>query len=172
MGMSRITSLRDSGTLTSPPGASLTSLLPLQAKLLFCDGKRPIARVPHEVAAIKVKAESRAGSLRLLAGRSAWLPSPSLQGAHTWGRWQFSLCRYHFLPLCAADEAPGRRREPAGEPHPEKGRPLEEGPAEGGWHSWCGQEALMRRVSSPWQRKGRPPGQSQPGDRGASGVST
>ncbi|XP_013910716.1 PREDICTED: deoxynucleotidyltransferase terminal-interacting protein 1 [Thamnophis sirtalis] len=64
-----------------------------QAKLLFCDGKRPIARVPHEAAAIK-------------------------------------------------------RAKPLEDEGSQQGSPL------------------------PKKRKGRPPGQSQPGDRGASGVST
>ncbi|XP_070797970.1 deoxynucleotidyltransferase terminal-interacting protein 1 isoform X2 [Pituophis catenifer annectens] len=64
-----------------------------QAKLLFCDGKRPIARVPHEVPAIK------------------------------------------------------------------RAKPLED-------------EVSQQGSPIPKKRKGRPPGQSQPGDRGASGVST
>uniref|UniRef100_A0A6B2FD23 Deoxynucleotidyltransferase terminal-interacting protein 1 n=1 Tax=Bothriechis nubestris TaxID=1766655 RepID=A0A6B2FD23_9SAUR len=63
-----------------------------QAKLLFCDGKRPIARVPHELPAIK------------------------------------------------------------------RAKPLED-------------EVSQQGSPIPKKRKGRPPGQSQPGDRGASGVS-
>ncbi|XP_070600424.1 deoxynucleotidyltransferase terminal-interacting protein 1 isoform X2 [Erythrolamprus reginae] len=64
-----------------------------QAKLLFCDGKRPIARVAHEVAAIK------------------------------------------------------------------RAKPLED-------------EVSQQGSPIPKKRKGRPPGQSQPGDRGASAVGT
>ncbi|XP_007443752.1 deoxynucleotidyltransferase terminal-interacting protein 1 [Python bivittatus] len=64
-----------------------------QAKLLFCDGKRPVARVPHEVPAVK------------------------------------------------------------------RARPLED-------------EVSQQGSPIPRKRKGRPPGQSQPGDRGALGVST
>ncbi|XP_026581204.1 deoxynucleotidyltransferase terminal-interacting protein 1-like, partial [Pseudonaja textilis] len=61
-----------------------------QAKLLFCDGKRPVARVVHEAPAIKVKAKSRAGGqpkgpFTSRLGEALWLHRPSLQGAHTWG---------------------------------------------------------------------------------------
>ncbi|XP_026545391.1 deoxynucleotidyltransferase terminal-interacting protein 1 [Notechis scutatus] len=63
-----------------------------QAKLLFCDGKRPVARVVHEAPAIK------------------------------------------------------------------RAKPLED-------------EGSQQGSPIPKKRKGRPPGQSQPGDRGASGVS-
>ncbi|KAL7990154.1 hypothetical protein Chor_010508 [Crotalus horridus] len=103
-------------------GAGLTALFSLQAKLLFCDGKRPIARVPHELPAIK-----RAKPLEDEVSQQG---SPIPKKVGHWG-------------------APGRR-----------------------WLALSsgGQETLMRG-SSPWQRKGRPPGQSQPGDRGASGVS-
>ncbi|ETE58533.1 Deoxynucleotidyltransferase terminal-interacting protein 1, partial [Ophiophagus hannah] len=142
---------RGSGMLTGPPGASLTSRLSRQAKLLFCDGKRPIARVAHEVPAIKVKAKSRTGevcrgSLRLLAGRSP-LAAQAVSAGSPHLRQVAVLALQVALSLSLCLSLSVQRAKPLEDEGSQQGSPI------------------------PKKRKGRPPGQSQPGDRGASGVS-